>query len=94
MIFSMCLCQFDGGGFVLLVFSFKSDVEFSEVKRKCFFRLLEEEIYNLFEGKDFENMRKVIKNVVVIFLVYWNKVKLEDEWVKNIELLDFEEGIE
>ena len=94
MIFSTCSRQLDGGGPALPVFSFKSDVEPSEAKRKRFSRLSEEEIYNLFEGKDSENTRKATKNAVVTFLAYWNKVKPEDERVKNTESLDSEEGTE
>ena len=71
-------------------------MEPSEAKRKRFSRLSEEEIQNLIEGKNSENTRKATKNAVVTFLVYWNKVKPENERVKNTESLEknSEEGTE
>ena len=63
-------------------------MEASEYKRKRFFRLSEEEIQNLIEGKDSENTRKATRNAVITFLAYWNEVKPEDERVKNTESLE------
>ena len=63
-------------------------MEPSEAKRKRFSRLSEEDIQNIIEGKNSENRRKATKNAVVTFLAYWNKVKPEDERVKNTESLE------
>ena len=63
-------------------------MEPSEAKRKRFSRLSEEEIQNLVEGNDSENTIKATKNAVVTFVAYWNKVKPEDERVKNTESLE------
>lgn len=55
-------------------------IEFSEIKRKFFYRLLKEEIQNLMENKDFENRKKVIKNVV-----YWNEVIYNRKELQNCQ---------